>query len=118
MARLLIGTKDGQTLEFDNIRYGDLDRKNISYFSLVGDDLAVPLFIHTFGTDEIPIYRIRTGNELVHIIGYQIRGTKNQYLAFIHEDGRIEIHDEVGGVNSCLCTDAIHHTVPLMEFEN
>lgn len=117
MAKLIIGTKDGQTLDFDSIRYGDLDRKNISYFSLIADDGITNLYIHTFGSNEIPIYRRRTGSEMVHIIGYQIRGTEDQYLAFVHEDGRTEIHDEVGGVSSCLCTEAIHTKIPLSPFE-
>ena len=120
MAKLLIGFNDGNTISFDDVRYGDIDRSKISFFNLISDDTENPsssLYIHTFKTEEIPIYRRRTGSEMVHVIGYQVRGTDKQYLIFIHEDGRTEIHDGIQGISSCQCVEAIHHNIPLSPFE-
>lgn len=120
MAKLLIGFNDGNTVSFDDVRYGDIDRSKISYFSLVSDDTENPtseLYIHTFNSNEIPIYRRRTGSEMVHVIGYQARDTGKQYLVFVHEDGRTEVHDGIQNIGTCQCTESIHQNIPLSPFE-
>ena len=42
MAKLLIGFNDGNTVSFDDVRYGDIDRSKISFFNLISDDTENP----------------------------------------------------------------------------